>query len=182
MKKIVLITAILITATFANAQMMGNNQMQQNQGHGTMMQQDMMHPMHQQMMQQQMPMQRYMMMVKMLPNMQEYLSLSDDQNGKLIDMQAGFKKQQADYEAELNKKRMKLKSLLKDNASADDVKKQMLQCASSKVDMGISAYETALKMEGVLSSEQKKEMKSFMQNHKNMKMQRGSMHKSKMNK
>lgn len=172
MKKLVLIvvTVFLTAGLTANAQMMGNKQMQHDQGQGMMMQQGMMHHMN-----QQMPMQPYMMMVKMLPNMQEKLNLTQEQMEKLIDLEADFKKQKADYQAELAKKRMKLKSLLMEKASADEVKKQMLQCVNTKVDMGISAYETAGKMKALLTAEQKEKMKNMMHSQDGMMQQEGMM-------
>ncbi len=177
MKKLVIIvTALLFSIGYtASAQMMGQNNMQ-NQQQGMMMQnsgmmqggmmQGMMGngmcPMCGQMMNQNMPMKKYGMMVNRLPNMQEQLSLSDDQVGTLLDLQTDFKKQHIDYQADLRKKQMKLKSLLADNASASQVKNQMGLCSETKINMKLAAYETAGKMKAVLNSDQKELLKDSM--------------------
>lgn len=181
MKKLMIITtALLFMAGYtANAQMTGQSQQGQNQGMmqgGTMqgggMMQGMMNngmcPMFGQMMNQDMPIQKFGMMVNRLPNMQQQLSLTDDQVEQLYDLQSGFKKQQIDYQAELRKKQMKLKSLLNDMASASQVKNQMKACSETRINMGIAAYETAGKMKAVLNSDQKEQLKSMM-------MQQGGM-------
>lgn len=178
MKKLVIIaTAILfMTGYTASAQMMGQNNMQnQKQGmmmqKGGMMQGGMMQGMMgngmcpmcgQMMMGQNMPMKKYGMMVNRLPNMQEQLSLSDEQVETLLDLQTEFKKQQIDYQAELRKKQMKMKSLLADNAPVSQVKNQMEACSETKINMKAAAYETAGKMKAVLNSDQKEQLKNNM--------------------
>lgn len=177
MKKLVIIaTAILfMTGYTASAQMMGQNNMQnQKQGmmmqKGGMMQGGMMQgmmgngmcPMCGQMMGQNMPMKKYGMMVNRLPNMQQQLSLSDEQVETLLDLQTEFKKQQIDYQAELRKKQMKMKSLLADNAPVSQVKNQMEACSETKINMKAAAYETAGKMKAVLNSDQKEQLKNNM--------------------
>lgn len=178
MKKtvIILFSVFFLAAFSANAQMPQGKSEQNDQQQSMMMQksgmmqggmmQGMMNnekcPMCGQMMNQDMPMQNYGMMVNMLPNMQQQLSLTDDQVDQLYDLQAGFKKQQIDFQSELRKKQMKLKSLLADNASASQVKSQMKDCADTKINMGIAAYETAGKMKSVLNSDQKEQMKTRM--------------------
>ena len=186
MKKLVIIaTALLFMAGYsASAQMMGQKN-NQNQKQGTMMQnsgmmqgggmmQGMMGngmcPMCGQMMNQNMPMKKYGMMVNRLPNMQQQLSLTDDQVNQLFDLQTEFKKQLLDYQADLRKKQMKLKSLLADNASASQVKNQMEACSETKINMKVAAYETAGKMKAVLNNDQKEQLK-------NMMMQQGGMMK-----
>lgn len=125
-------------------------------------------PMCGQMMNQDMPMQKFGMMVNHLPTMQQQLSLTDDQVNQLYDLQTDFKKQQIDYQAELRKKQMKLKGLLNDMAPATQVKNQMKDCADTKINMKVAAYETAGKMKAVLTKDQKEQMK-------NMMMQQGGM-------
>lgn len=173
MKKLVIIvTALLFLAGYTvNAQMGHEQDNSQSQEKGMMMQksgmmQGMMGkgmcPMCGQMMSQNMPMKKYGMMVNHLPNMQEQLSLSDEQVETLLDLQTEFKKQQIDYQAELRKKQMKLKSLLADNASASQVKDQMEACSETKINMKVAAYETAGKMKAVLNSDQKEQLKNNM--------------------
>jgi hypothetical protein len=124
--------------------------------------QGMMCPMCGGMTDQHMPMKKYVMMVNMLPGMQEKLSLSDEQVVQLIDLQTAFKKQQVDYKADLTKKQMKMKTLLNDAATANMIKQQMQACADVKIDMKIAAYETAGKMKAILTNEQKEKMKNMM--------------------
>ena len=186
MKKLIIIaTALLFMAGYtANAQMMGqNNNQNQQQGmmmqKGGMMQGGMMQgimgnsicPMCGQMMGQNMPMQKYGMMVNHLPNMQEQLSLSDEQVENLIDLQTEFKKQQIDYQADLRKKQMKLKSLLADNASVSQVKNQMEACSETKINMKTAAYKTAGEMKALLNSDQKEQLQSMMMDSGGMMMQ-----------
>ncbi len=180
--------AILVTAIFfltglvagftANAQMHQGND-QQTEQHQDMMKGDkkpsgmqgmkkgktgMKH--HGMMMQK--PMKKYMMMVQMLPATQDQLSLSQDQTVKLIDLQTDFKKQQVDFDANLTKEKMKMKSLLEKEAAADKVKNQMSTCAGIKIDMKVAAYETAKKMKAVLTDKQIEQMKDMMMQHGGM--------------
>jgi hypothetical protein len=186
MKKLVLIvtTILFMTGYKASAQMMGqNNNQNQQQGmmlqRGGMMQGMMgngMCPMCGQMMGQNMPMQKYGMMVNRLPNMQEQLSLSDEQVEKLLPLQAEFYKQQIDYQVELRKKQMKLKNLMADNASASQVKDQLEACSETKINMKVAAYETAGKMKALLNSDQKEHLKNqMMQGDGMMNQGRGGM-------
>ena len=126
------------------------------------MMQDGVCPMCGQMMQQDMPMKKYMMMVNRLPRMQQQLSLSQEQTEKLIDLQAGFQKEQARHQTSMASNNEKLQTLLDNMASAAEIKMQMQQCANSRIDMGIAAYETAGKMKAVLTADQKEKMKNMM--------------------
>lgn len=167
MKRVVLVLTVVffLAGTAANAQMHQSKSKKSGQQQGMMMGNKMC-PMHEKMMgSQQMPMQKYRMKIRMLPNMQEKLSLSTEQVEQLIDMQSTFKKQQIDYKADLNKKKMKLHDLLKDDASASDLKNQMQAMASTKIDMKVAAYETANEMKSVLTDEQKEKMKNMMKEH-----------------
>jgi hypothetical protein len=167
MKKLVIIaTALLFMAGYtASAQTGHDHNNKQDQKQSKMMQKS---GMMQGMMNQDMPMKKYGMMVNRLPNMQQQLSLTDDQVDKLYDLQAEFKKQQIDFQSELRKKQMKLKNLLDDMASANQVEKQMKDCADTKISMKVAAYETAGKMKAVLNTDQKEQLQ-------NMMMQQGGM-------
>ena len=90
------------------------------------------------------------------------MSLTDDQVDQLYNLQTGFKKQLIDYQAELRKKQMKLKKLLNDMGSASQVKSHMKDCADTKINMKIAAYETANKMKAVLTNDQKEQMNDMM--------------------
>ncbi len=148
--------------------MMGQRGMGMMQG----MMQGGMCPMCGQMMQQQ-PMKKYMMMVNKLPHMQQQLSLTQDQMEQLIDLQAGFLKQQAKHKASMAQDHEKLQSLLDNMASAAEVKQQMQQCANSRIEMGIAAYETAGKMKAVLTAGQKEQLKNMMMQQGGGMMQQG---------
>ena len=190
MKKLVIIVTVLLfsigyTASAQTGHEHDNNQsqkqgmMMQKSGmmQGGMMQGMMgngMCPVCGQMMSQNMPMKKYGVMVNRLPNMQQQLSLSDEQVERLIDLQTEFKKQQIDYQAELRKKQMKLKGLLADNASASQVKNQMQACSETKINMKVAAYETAGKMNAILNSDQKEQLKNNMMQGDGM-MQGGMM-------
>lgn len=170
-KLIVIVTTILFVSGYtASAQMMGQNN-NPNQQRGMMMQGGMMQgmmsggmcPMCGQMMDQNMPMQRCGRMINMLPNMQQQLSLDDDQVDELMDLQSEFKKQQIDYATELQKKQMSMRNMLDDNVSSDKVKNQIEECSEIRTDMTIAAYETVNKMKSVLTDEQKEQLKNMMQ-------------------
>jgi len=192
MKKLVIIATALLfmTGYTASAQTGHDHNNKQDQQQGMMMQksgmmqgggmmQGMMGsgmcPMCGQMAGQDMPMQKYGMMVNRLPDMQQQLSLKNDQVEKLLDLQTDFKKQQLDYQAELRKKQMKLKSLLADNASASQVKNQMEACSETKINMKVAAYETAGKMKAVLTSEQKEQLQNMMEKQGGMIKGQGGM-------
>ena len=163
MKKLIVIaTALFLMAGYmVNAQTSHNhnhNNKQDQKQNMTMQKKGMM----QDMMNQNMPMEKYMMMVNQLPNMQQQLSLSDMQMEQLNDLQAGFKKQQIDFQSELQKKQAKLKSLLDDMAPVNQVEKQMQECANTKISMGLAAYETAGKMKAVLNNDQQEVLNNRM--------------------
>lgn len=163
MKKLITIaTALFLMAGYmVNAQTSHNhnhNNKQDQKQNMTMQKKGMM----QDMMNQNMPMEKYMMMVNQLPNMQQQLSLSDMQMEQLNDLQAGFKKQQIDFQSELQKKQAKLKSLLDDMAPVNQVEKQMQECANTKISMGLAAYETAGKMKAVLNNDQQEVLNNRM--------------------
>lgn len=116
----------------------------------------------------QQPMMKYMMLVKKLPDMQEMLSLTENQAKKLIDMRADFQKQQIDYKTDLMKKRVDLQNMLEQEATAGQIKKQMQFCSEIKIDMHIAAYETVKKMKTVLNNDQKEMLESMSQQQYNM--------------
>jgi len=120
------------------------------------------------MMNQKMPMKKYMMMVNNLPNMQQQLSLSDDQVNNMIDLQTDFKKQEVEYQAELSKKQMKMEKMLNNMPSAEELKKQMQQCADTKINMKVAAFETVKKMKDLLTEEQKETLRNMMMNQGGM--------------
>ncbi len=188
MKKLVIILTVLLFSVgySAQAQTEHEHDNSQSQEQGMMMQKsgmmqgDMMMgngmcPMCGQMMGQDMPMRKFGMMVNHLPNMQQQLSLSGEQVETLFDLQAEFKKQQIDYQTELRKRQMKLKSLLDDNASASQVKNQLEACSETKINMKVAAYEAAGKMKAVLNNDQKEQLENNMMQGDGMMQNRGRM-------
>ena len=170
MKKLI----IIATALFLMAGYMVSAQTSHNHNHNnkqdqkqsmTMQKKGMMQDI---MMNQNMPMEKYMMMVNQLPNMQQQLSLNDNQVEQLNDLQAGFKKQQIDFQSELQKKQAKLQNLLDNMAPASEVEKQMQECANTKISMGVFVYETAGKMKAVLNNDQQKLLKNKMKQQEGM--------------
>ncbi len=163
MKKLITIaTALFLMAGYmVNAQTSHNhnhNNKQDQKQNMTMQKKGMM----QDMMNQNMPMEKYMMMVNQLPNMQQQLSLNENQMKQLNDLQAGFKKQQVDFQLELKNKQVKLKSLLDEMAPANQIRKQMQECADTKINIGVAAYETAGKMKAVLNNDQQEVLNNRM--------------------
>lgn len=135
-----------------------------------MMKNRRMMPMHGNMMMQDMPMRRYMMMVNIMPKMQDRLSLTPDQANQLIDLKSDFEKKQVNLKAELSEKNEQLKSLLKSEAPASEVETQLQECAEIRVKMHIAAYETAMKMKGSLTDEQKEKVFQMMDNDNSQEM------------
>lgn len=184
MKTTLIAILILISGTLtANAQMDKQGKKKSNEQkemmmqekerpdmQGKMMQNPRMRPMHDNMMMQDMPMQRYMMMVNMMPKMQDKLSLSSEQTKELIDMKAAFEKQQVDMKVEMTEYHNKLKELLKNEASSDEVHAQLQKCADIRVKMHVKAYETAMQMRKVLNEEQQKEACKMMDDDSGMAM------------
>ncbi len=169
MKTTLIAILIMISGTLtANAQMDKQNKKKSNEPKEMMMQKKempgmqgnkmqnlRMMPMHGKMMMQDMPIQRYMMMVNMMPKMQDKLSLSSEQTKELIDMKAAFEKQQVDMKSEMTEKNNQLEELLKNEASSNEVQSQLQECADIRIKMHVKAYETAMKMRDVLNEEQK---------------------------
>ncbi len=159
---------LFVSGYTASAQMMGQDD-NQNPQQGMMMQRGRMMqgmmgmcPMCGQMMNQEMPMRKYGMMVNMLPGMQEKLALNDNQVEQLLDLQTDFKKQQIDMQAELRKSQMKLKNLLKNNSSADEVEGQLETCSDIRINMKMAAYTTASEMKDVLNEDQQEQLQNMM--------------------
>lgn len=171
MKTTLIAILIMLSGTLAaNAQMDKQDKQKSNEKKGMMMKQEKkemtgmpdrmmqnrkMMPMGRNMMMQDMPMQRYMMMVQMLPKMQDKLSLSAKQTKELIEMRSTFEKNQVDMKAKMAEKQDQLQELLKNEASASEVKAQLQECAESKIEMHVAAYETSMQMRKILNEEQK---------------------------
>lgn len=115
-------------------------------------------------MKQNMPMQKYMKLIQKLPMMTQQLSLTDSQSEELAKMKTGFMKKKIDYQADIDKKKIDLENLLDNNASSNEIRNAMLNIASTKIDMNISAYETANKMKNVLNDQQKQTLKNMQMN------------------
>ena len=109
---------------------------------------------------QQMPMQKYQMLVNNIPSMQQQLNLTSDQADQLIDLRSDYLKKKIDWQASLQKERMKLNELLKTNASADAVQKQIEACTAIKTTIKVEAYKTVMAMKKVLNSDQLEKLKN----------------------
>ncbi len=115
----------------------------------------------------QMPLRKYMMMVNLMPSMDQKLSLTDDQVSQLLDMQTNFKKQQVDFRADMARQRMKMQNLMKSDASAAQLREQLQQCSDIRINMQVAAYETYHKMKDVLNDNQKDQLNRMMMRQMN---------------
>ena len=176
MKKLkFLSTAVFLLLTLGISAQHPNMGSMNQQGSNTMMQGNMMGmmrgmmcPLCGNMIDHRMPMQKYMMTVNMLPALSGALSLTQAQFVRLIDLQAGFKKQQIDYSAKLKKNRMELQSLLDEKASSDKIREQMQACSVIETDMKLAVYEAAKNMKNELTEEQQSEFMDMMNNQTGM--------------
>jgi len=100
----------------------------------------------------------YMWIVNRLPALQDQLALSQEQTGKIIDMQMNFLKQKIDLDASLIKGQINLKQLVKSGASPDAIADQLTKCNEMSTRIAMGAYQTALNMEGVLNTTQKQQL------------------------
>ncbi len=124
---------------------------------------------------QQSPMRKYMMMVTHLPQMQQQLSLSQEQTEKLIDLQADFQKKLSRHQTAMSQNQQELKSLLDEMAPADQVKQQLQKCANARIEMSMAAYETGRQMKAILTADQKEQLKNMMMQQDGMMQQGGGM-------
>lgn len=111
-------------------------------------------------------MRKEMMLINKLPDMQDYLTLTEEQIQKLNQIRNDFQKKQIDRRASLAKKQIDMQTMFDNDASSSDIRKVMEEIANIKIDMAIAAYETAGRMKDVLSSDQKNKLKS--NKYKNM--------------
>lgn len=149
-----------------NGSMMGGNQMMGNNmngymnhsmmgmGYGMMGSNGMM---------QNMPMRQCFYIINRLPSMQDQLSLTNMQENKLIDLEAEFKKNDAGLSAAFTKSQIKLRDLMKNNASTKEVSDQLKSYAATMADIGIAAYDFSAKMKDVLTDTQKQKLNEKMQ-------------------
>jgi Spy/CpxP family protein refolding chaperone len=114
-----------------------------------------------------MPLHNYLRMVEMLPEMQQKLSLSEDQQEKLIDLHTAFKKEQAELQGQLAKQTLELKSMLKDDLSAEALKTQLQKCSDIRVNMQVEGYKAFDSMKNILNENQKMQLSSLMDHRMN---------------
>ena len=162
------------------SQMMGDST--KSIGTGTMMRGTMMHGdmMHGQMMGGQgmpghgiaggMPcslsmLNQQMMWVNRLPDMQNDLSLTDDQVKKLTLLRTEFQKKQIDLKAEAGKKQIDLNTLIDQGVSGAEIRKALQAFTNIEIDSAVSAYETAMKMKGLLTEEQSQKLNDNLHGH-----------------
>ena len=108
------------------------------------------------------PMNKQMMLINRLPKMKTALSLTDDQLGKLQKMQNDFHKNQIDLRASLAKKKIDLDAAIDKSASVADVRGILREMADIQTNMAVNTYETAGKMNDVLTAGQKMKLKNQM--------------------
>ena len=155
---------------------MGNGMMMNRRymGYGMMNMRNMngmmngMYLYHGNMMSSQMTVMPYFMIVNSLPGMQDQLSLTNEQSDKLIQLQSDFLKREIDYNADLSRNLQKLKTLLKERSSSDNIKKQLEACESSKVLIQSDVYDTALKMRSVLNKDQQQQFDNLVSQYMSM--------------
>ncbi len=147
---------------------------------GGMMQDPMtgMMPQHMQMMQlhvqmtldiMQDPLRRSTLIVYVLPTLQEPLALTDEQVNELKQLTQQFKKQTMAHQEQMKQATAQLKEILAPgDAAPERVREQLEETARHRARMQALAYETAVKMKGVLTAEQRAalaEMKPMQLHH-----------------
>ncbi len=85
-------------------------------------------------------------------------------------MKAAFEKEQADFKAEMSRRHMQLKDLMKDEAPAGEVEAQLKKCADARVEMHVATYKTAQKMKEVLDDEQREKVGNLMESDRKDRM------------
>ncbi len=100
--------------------------------------------------------QPYIRTIIMLPRMQKYLSLTNDQLTQLIDIRADYRKAMVDMDAKLQKMKLKTQEMMDNNATPDDLEVQLSNSTLNIAKMALASYETAGKMKMVLNDKQLK--------------------------
>lgn len=107
------------------------------------------------------PMHKFTHTVHHLPDLKSQLGLNDTQVEQLKNIRADFLKKKADLKASLEKKSIDLGLLLDKNASPTEVKKLLNAKANIQVTMQVTAYQTARKMQALLTTDQLQKFKSM---------------------
>jgi len=95
-----------------------------------------------------------------LSDMKDELNLTDKQIEQLKNISNEFQKRNADWKAAIEKKQIDLKLQFDNNASVKEVKKYFQAISETKLEIQISAYESAQKMLSVLNTKQKEKWQS----------------------
>jgi Spy/CpxP family protein refolding chaperone len=106
-----------------------------------------------------------MMWVNRLPDMQNDLSLTDEQVKKLTQLRTEFQKKQIDLKAEAGKKQIDLNTLIDQGVSGAEIRKALQAFTNIEIDSAVSAYETAMKMKGLLTEEQRQKLNDNVHGH-----------------
>ncbi|WP_457651432.1 Spy/CpxP family protein refolding chaperone [Rhodocaloribacter sp.] len=151
--------------------MMGGGMMQGGMMGGGMMQ-GMMH-MHMNMMQQMMsnPLKRSSLTIYVLPTMKDLLDLSDEQVSSMKDAARAYESRVAELKEMAAKTGEQLKSALTaENPDPDRVKSLLRENATLHADLKALGFETARKMEALLTPEQRQKLAELtpMQMHHHM--------------
>ena len=99
-------------------------------------------------------------LINRLLNLQQQLSLDNNQVEKIFGLQTEFRKQQIDFQSDLRKDQLKLNNLTRETASADQLKEQLEAISKTRIDQKIAVYETASKMKAILTDDQKEKLGS----------------------
>lgn len=106
-------------------------------------------------------MHHFMKVIYHLPDLKTQLDLTEDQSSRLKKLQSEFRKNKADWKAEIKKIRIDLDDKLEEKAAASEIRKLLEAKSKTKVDMKVSGYETARQMTDVLEPDQKKRWCNF---------------------
>lgn len=89
------------------------------------------------------------------------INLTDQQREQLKEMNVEFKTQQIDQKAELEKARVQLKALMRDDADQGDVNSAIDKVAALKAEMQKTKYANKQKVKAVLTEEQVDKLKAM---------------------
>lgn len=120
------------------------------------------------------PLKKSLMIINKLPGMSKVVSLTKAQKKQLNEKKIDFLKRKIDYKASIAKEELDLKNLFQNKASSSKIRNVMQQIAKNKIDLSISAYETANAMKNLLNAKQKQTLKDM---HKQCKTGKSGMHK-----
>lgn len=102
--------------------------------------------------------------------MGDKINLTDQQRDKLEKMMTTFQTRRVDQKAALEKARINLKALMRDEAGQSEINAAIDKVAALKADMQKSRYAHRMEVQSVLTEEQKGQLKKFRQECRGQKM------------